>query len=158
MNNKIVNELNENDLIELARLLKLYSCISNNYKDNKFDVDLKFGEKFEKSFAKILSVGKVEVKTERDIWKRTGNIAIELASRGKLSGLNTTKAEWWAQVLTIEGNIEGVLMFPVIFQLLTPKVVKGIMAYVFEKNDLDLQMESVRERLDKLEKSNEENK
>ena len=37
MNNKIVNELNENDLIVLARLLKLYSCISNNYKDNKFD-------------------------------------------------------------------------------------------------------------------------
>jgi hypothetical protein len=92
--------------------LNEYQALKYN-KDNKFDVDLKFGEKFEKSFAKILSVGKVEVKTERDIWKRTGNIAIELASRGKLSGLNTTKAEWWAQVLTIEGNIEGVLMFPV---------------------------------------------
>jgi len=92
--------------------LNEYQALKYN-KDNKFDIDLKFGEKFEKSFAKILSVGKVEVKTERDIWKRTGNIAIELASRGKLSGLNTTKAEWWAQVLTIEGNIEGVLMFPV---------------------------------------------
>ena len=92
--------------------LREYQALKYN-KDNKFDVDLEFGEKFEKSFAKILSIGKVEVKTERDIWKKTGNVAIELASRGKLSGLNTTKSEWWAQVLTIDGEIEGVLMFPV---------------------------------------------
>ena len=96
----------------VADKLNEYQALKYN-KDNKFDIDLKFGEKFEKSFAKILSVGKVEVKTERDIWKKTGNVAIELASRGKLSGLNTTQAEWWAQVLTIDGNIEGVLMFPV---------------------------------------------
>tara|TARA_R110002051_G_scaffold325708_1_gene430371 strand:- start:2388 stop:2804 length:417 start_codon:yes stop_codon:yes gene_type:complete len=92
--------------------LNEYQALKYN-KDNKFDVDLEFGEKFEKSFAKILSIGKVEVKTERDIWKKTGNVAIELASRGKLSGLNTTKAEWWAQVLTKDGEIEGVLMFPI---------------------------------------------
>ena len=48
-------------------------------------------------------------------------------------------------------------MLPLL-KLLTPSVVKEIMNYVFEKNDLDLQMESVRERLDKLEKLNEENK
>ena len=48
-------------------------------------------------------------------------------------------------------------MLPLI-KILTPSVVKAIMKYVFEKNDLDLQMESVRERLDKLEKSNKENK
>lgn len=48
-------------------------------------------------------------------------------------------------------------MLPLL-KLLTPSVVKEIMKYVFEKNDLDLQMESVRERLDKLEKLNEENK
>ena len=96
----------------VADKLNEYQALKYN-KDNKFDIDLKFGEKFEKSFAKILSVGKVEVKTERDIWKKTGNVAIELASRGKLSGLNTTQAESWAQVLTIDGDIEGVLMFPV---------------------------------------------
>ena len=89
-----------------------YQALKYN-KDNKFDVDLEFGQKFEKSLAKILSVGKVEVKTERDMWKKTGNVAIELASRGKLSGLNTTKADWWAQVLTIDSDIEGILMFPV---------------------------------------------
>ena len=48
-------------------------------------------------------------------------------------------------------------MLPLL-KLLTPSVVKEIMKYVFEKNDLDLQMESVRERLDKLEKLNDENK
>jgi len=92
--------------------LNEYQALKYN-KNNKFDIDLEFGEKFEKSFAKILSIGKVEVKTERDMWKKTGNVAIELASRGKLSGLNTTKAEWWAQVLTTDGDIEGVLMFPI---------------------------------------------
>ena len=79
-----------------------------------FDLDLEFGKMGEEFTQKVFEGNsKVEVKTERDMWKRTGNVAIELASRGKLSGLNTTKAEWWAQVLTIEGNIEGVLMFPV---------------------------------------------
>ena len=41
-------------------------------------------------------------------------------------------------------------MFPVL-KILTPKVLKAIMAYVFEDNNLDQQMESVRSRLDKLE-------
>jgi hypothetical protein len=106
--------------------LKEYQALKYN-KDNKFDIDLKFGEKFEKSFAKMLSIDKVEVKTERDIWKKTGNVAIELASRGKLSGLNTTKADWWAQVLTIDGEIEGVLMFPVkkLIKIVKQSVFKG---------------------------------
>lgn len=96
----------------IERKLTEYQQLRYN-KDNKFDIDLKFGEKFEKSLAKILTLGKVEVKTERDKWKETGNVAIELSSRGKLSGLNTTKAEWWAQLLTIEGEIKAVMMFPV---------------------------------------------
>ena len=41
-------------------------------------------------------------------------------------------------------------MFPIL-KILTPKVLKAIMAYVFEKNELDEQMGSVRARLDKLE-------
>ena len=39
-----------------------------------------------------------------------------------------------------------------IIKILTPKVIKGIMKYVFEENNLDQQMGSVRSRLDKLEK------
>tara|TARA_R110002020_G_scaffold2529_4_gene12121 strand:- start:6780 stop:6968 length:189 start_codon:yes stop_codon:yes gene_type:complete len=38
-----------------------------------------------------------------------------------------------------------------LFKILTPKVLKAIMSYVFEKNELDEQMGSVRARLDKLE-------
>lgn len=42
-------------------------------------------------------------------------------------------------------------MLPVIFKILTPKVLKGIMDYVFKENELDQQMGSVRSRLEKLE-------
>ena len=107
--------------VEMEKKLKEYQNIAYN-KDNKFDVDLEFGEKFEKSLAKILTLGKIEVKTERDKWKRTGNVAIELSSRGKLSGLNTTKAEWWCQVLTIKEKIVGVYIWPV---KLFKKIVKN---------------------------------
>ena len=112
--------------LDTVEKLKEYQNLKYN-KNNKFDIDLEFGEKFEKSLAKILSVGKVEVKTERDMWKKTGNVAIELASRGKLSGLNTTKADWWAQVLTIDSDIEGILMFPVekLKKIVKKSVVKG---------------------------------
>ena len=94
---------------------------------SKFDIDLKFGESFEYSLANILSLGKIEVKTERDPWNKTGNVAIELAYKGKLSGLNTTKADWWAQVLTIEGEIVSVLMFPVktLKKIVKKSVVEG---------------------------------
>ena len=42
-------------------------------------------------------------------------------------------------------------MLPVVFKILTPKVIKGIMNYVFDKNPLDEQMEMVLVRLQKLE-------
>ena len=80
---------------------------------SKFDIDLKFGEEFEFSLAKILSLGKIEVKTERDKWKKTGNIAIELMNQSNVSGLTATEAEWWAQILTYKGNIESVILIPV---------------------------------------------
>ena len=41
-------------------------------------------------------------------------------------------------------------MFPVL-KILTPKVLKGIMSYVFDKNPLDHQMDMVLHILDKLE-------
>ena len=42
-------------------------------------------------------------------------------------------------------------MLPGVLKILTPKVLKGIMSYVFEKNPLDHQMEVVLNRLEKLE-------
>jgi hypothetical protein len=55
----------------------------------------------------------MEVKTERDKWKTTRNIAIELSCRGNLSGLNVTEAEWWAHILSYKGEFITVLLFPV---------------------------------------------
>ena len=80
--------------------------------DNKWDIDLAFGEKYEDSLAEILQIGKIEVKTERDKWKETGNIYVEMACRGALSGLVTTKADWWATILTFGGVIDGVILLP----------------------------------------------
>ena len=80
---------------------------------SKFDIDLKFGESYEYSLAHILSLGKIEVKTERNKWKKTGNIAIELMNQGNLSGLTVTEAEWWAHILTYRGKIESIILIPV---------------------------------------------
>ena len=84
-----------------------------NNTNSKFDIDLDFGVHYENSLAKILSIGKVEVKTERDKWKKTGNIAIELSCEGNLSGLNITEADWWAHILTIDKKVVGVYLWPV---------------------------------------------
>ncbi len=46
-------------------------------------------------------------------------------------------------------------MLPVVLRLLTPSVVKGIMDYVFKKNDLDYKMEKLIERVEELETKTE---
>ena len=74
----------------------------------KFDHDLEFGrlgEDFVENFQNENT--KVEVKTERDIWKTTGNIAIEIRCRGKLSGLSVTDAQTWIHLLSWKNKIEG---------------------------------------------------
>tara|TARA_Y100001963_G_scaffold88219_1_gene121878 strand:+ start:794 stop:1021 length:228 start_codon:yes stop_codon:yes gene_type:complete len=42
-------------------------------------------------------------------------------------------------------------MIPFFLKILTPKVLKQIMTYVFEKNDLDYKVDGLIERVDKLE-------
>ena len=66
-----------------------------------FITDLDYGKASEKTIAGILglSAKEFEVKTERDWWTRTGNIAIELEYKGKASGLNITEAPYWIHVL-----------------------------------------------------------
>jgi hypothetical protein len=56
--------------------------------------------------------GTVEVKTERDIWKTSGNIVFEVRYKGKLSGISKTKADYWAHILSYKGEIKSILMFP----------------------------------------------
>jgi hypothetical protein len=97
--------------MEAAEKLRKYQVKTN--KDNRFDIDLDFGVHYEKSLAKILSLGKVEVKTERDKWKETRNIAIELTCNGKDSGIKVTEAQWWAHILTWKGDVVSVILLPV---------------------------------------------
>ena len=80
---------------------------------SKFDIDLEFGESFEYSLGQILNMGKIEIKTERDIWVDTGNVAIELMNQGNASGLSVTEAEWWAQILSFKGDIKSIILLPV---------------------------------------------
>ena len=80
---------------------------------SKFDIDLKFGESFEYSLGQILNMGKIEIKTERDIWVDTGNVAIELMNQGNASGLSVTEAEWWAQILSFKGDIKSIILIHV---------------------------------------------
>jgi len=85
--------------------------ITENYKNDKFDIDLDFGKVGEKAVEEMFEGdGKIEVKTEREIWKRSKNIAIEIRDRGKLSGISTTKAKTWIHMLDGGG---GGFIFPV---------------------------------------------
>ena len=97
--------------MDVVERIKKHQVKTN--KNNKFDIDLDFGVHYENSLAKILSMGKVEVKTERDKWKKTRNIAIELTCNGKDSGLKVTEAEWWAHILSWKGDIVSVILLPV---------------------------------------------
>lgn len=80
--------------------------------DKRFDIDLKYGQVFEQKVADMLQSSTIEVKTERDMWKATGNIAIEYESRGKPSGIATTQADYWFHNLAIGDEIVMTLVFP----------------------------------------------
>ena len=51
----------------------------------KFDLDLKYGQIRETAVADMLQGCKIEVKSERDLWQKTGNIAFEYESSLMLS-------------------------------------------------------------------------
>lgn len=69
--------------------------------NSDFSHDLELAQETESEVARILleKGNKVEVKDESRLYKHTGNVFIELWSRGKESGLSTTKAEWYLFVL-----------------------------------------------------------
>ncbi|WP_292412854.1 hypothetical protein [Methylophaga sp.] len=81
---------------------------------NRFDIDLKFGEMFEDKVRELFEGdGSIEVKTERSVWKKTGNIAIEIRFKGKPSGISTTDAKWWIHVLSENSEMVGAFIFKV---------------------------------------------
>ena len=78
-------------------------------------MDLAYGQDRENKLAAIFDTDKfkVEVKTERDWWYKTGNIAIEIECRGKPSGLYATEADYWVHILHKDGKDYCKLFFDV---------------------------------------------
>ena len=77
----------------------------------KFDIDLKYGKVREKKIAEMFQNKKIEVKSERDIWQTSGNIAVEYESYGKPSGINATTSDYWFHNLCIEDEVYATLVF-----------------------------------------------
>ena len=98
---------------------------------NKYDfiTDLKYGTDSEKNIAKILGLdGKeFEVKTERDWWTKTGNIAIELECNKKPSGINVTKAKYWVHAFQDKAGLFCFIIMPV-------KILKKIVKKLVDNN------------------------
>jgi len=77
----------------------------------KFDIDLAYGKVREDMIQDMLQDKKIEVKSERDVWKRTGNIAIEYECYGKPSGINATEADYWFHNLCVGEDVYATLVF-----------------------------------------------
>ena len=103
--------------------------VFNNNK--KFDIDLAYGQLHEQRVLGMLESKKLEVKTERDMWSKTGNIAIEFESYGKPSGIESTEADYWFHNLSIGEDVYCTLVFKteilkkIVTELDTHRVVKG---------------------------------
>jgi len=67
----------------------------------KFDLDLKFGEIREDKIKEMFEDKKIEVKSERGMWMKTGNICIEYESYGKPSGIKATESDYWFHNLCV---------------------------------------------------------
>ena len=77
----------------------------------KFDIDLEYGTIREDKVAEMLTNKKVEVKSERGMWMKTGNIAIEYQSYGKPSGIKATESDYWFHNLCVGDNEYCTLVF-----------------------------------------------
>ena len=90
-------------------------AVINGYckeKDIDFNKDLTYG-KLGETLANEIFQGNfdAEVKTERNIWESTGNIAIEYLCKGKPSGISTCKSQLWIHFLSVDGNIKSGFIF-----------------------------------------------
>ena len=77
----------------------------------KFDLDLQYGQVREDMVAEMLQGCKIEVKSERDLWQKTGNIAVEYESYGKPSGIMATESEYWFHNLCMGATTYVTLVF-----------------------------------------------
>ena len=77
----------------------------------KFDLDLQYGKVREKLVADMLQDKKIEVKSERGLWQKSGNIAIEYQSYGKPSGIDATESDYWFHNLCVGEETFCTLVF-----------------------------------------------
>lgn len=77
----------------------------------KFDIDLEYGTIREEKVADMLTKKKIEVKSEKDLWQKTGNICIEYESWGKPSGIRATESDYWFHNLCVGDNEFCTLVF-----------------------------------------------
>lgn len=77
----------------------------------KFDIDLAYGEVREEAIAEMMQNKKIEVKSERGMWIKTGNIAIEYQSYGKPSGIEATESDYWFHNLCVDDTIYATIVF-----------------------------------------------
>tara|TARA_R100001377_G_C3194439_1_gene112031 strand:+ start:3603 stop:4019 length:417 start_codon:yes stop_codon:yes gene_type:complete len=77
----------------------------------KFDLDLQYGKVREKLVADMLQDKKIEVKSERGLWQKSGNIAIEYQSYGKPSGIEATESDYWFHNLCVGKETFCTLVF-----------------------------------------------
>ena len=77
----------------------------------KFDIDLAYGQVREQEVASMLQDKKIEVKSERGVWWKSGNIAIEYESYGKPSGIEATESDYWFHNLCLGNTTFATLVF-----------------------------------------------
>ncbi len=112
----------------------------------KFDLDLKFGEKWEDFIADKLTTA--EVKTEKDMWKKTGNICVEYESYGKASGIEATESDVWIHNLT--SNDEFVLGFIIPTETLKKIYKQGYPVKGGDHNASRIYLLKIKELVDKI--------
>ena len=111
-----------------------------------FDLDLEFGESWEDFIAEKLKTA--EVKTERDMWARTGNIAIECESYGKPSGIESTESDVWIHNLTLDG--EFLLGFIIPTEKLKQIYKEGKLVYGGDNNASRMYLLKIKELVDNI--------
>ena len=90
----------------------MVASIKPNKEDRKkFDIDLEYGEIKEDQVSSMLQNKKIEVKSERGMWMKTGNICIEYECWNKPSGINATESDYWFHNLCINDKIFCTLVF-----------------------------------------------
>ena len=77
----------------------------------KFDLDLQYGSIREEKIADMLTNKKIEVKSERGMWMKTGNICVEYECWNKPSGIRTTESDYWFHNLCVGDNEFCTLVF-----------------------------------------------